>query len=152
MSVVHEGKRISCNYIGCNKTFTNTNAMKSHKWKHTDTPSKMCHICCKHFSHKSRLDQHLRSHETSKQFECPKCDKKYSQKYELNRHAKTCGQKFECAECGKLLANKNNLKEHLKYKHSNSDTYTCTMCPERPTFKYRSSSNNPHNRKHNSLF
>ena len=89
ISVVHEGKQISCDYITCNKTFTNTNAIKSHRRKHTDTPSKMCHICCKLFCHKSRLNQHLHSHEGSKQFECAKCDKKYLQKYELNRHTKT---------------------------------------------------------------
>ena len=98
----------------------------------------MCEVCCCMFVHQSELIQHLLSHSIEKNFSCTTCEKKYTHKYELNRHMKSCCQKVKCNECDQLICGKKNLKEHIRTKHAKEPLYKCTMCDDKPKFKYRS--------------
>lgn len=81
--MTHSGERpFKCQYIGCDKTFTQRGNLDTHVKIHTDTKDHKCQYCDRGFTQKTNLRTHIRSvHTKEKPYSCGHCGKAFSQRY-----------------------------------------------------------------------
>ncbi|RZF41564.1 hypothetical protein LSTR_LSTR000278 [Laodelphax striatellus] len=104
----HTGvKPYTCNFEGCNWSFTSSSKLSRHQTKHTQERKFFCDVCPKAFLRSEHLKDHQRTHYVSKAFECP------------------------VEGCGFTFAAKSSLYVHMKKHRTNGENKdTCLNKPE----------------------
>lgn len=83
-TVNNEGKSNECEK--CNRRFSKSSHLISHKLTHTDIKSHTCEICNKQFRQASNLRVHIQTHTQDKLHSCGICEKKFALKSYLKKH------------------------------------------------------------------
>ncbi|XP_055525765.1 zinc finger protein OZF-like isoform X2 [Wyeomyia smithii] len=112
------GKRpFACNI--CNKTYSHSKNLWSHKKVHTREGYFECSICERRFLIEKRLSSHMNIHRTDCPHQCRICGKKCATKHDLADHMPLHSDEraFECAICGRSFKRSRALKLHLNRNH-----------------------------------
>ena len=122
----------------CEKYFTRSDHLESHRRSvHTDHCSK-CDICSKTFKNERAFKNHQIGHlGKNEQLECDKCGKSFSSKQSLQKHLdNTCPKKdkkpeikveIKCLACEKLFPKKSYMRRHFEAIHGNPKS-NCNIC------------------------
>lgn len=104
----------------------------------------VCTICNKTFFNKSTLVRHGQSVHENKKLECLNCKSQFTDSSSLRKHQKhhhfNDGNKkttFPCEYCESIFSYKSNLKQHELTVHQLLKNYSCIICNERFTTKYK---------------
>jgi uncharacterized Zn-finger protein len=77
-------KRYKCEL--CNKVFSQSSALTTHRRTHTGERPYACDICNRKFTQKVTLENHCRVHTGEKPFVCNICNSRFSKKTNLKYH------------------------------------------------------------------
>jgi hypothetical protein len=151
--VNHEAKEKTFKCEKCQKSYSNTNALKYHtKVKHEVISRHPCDYCGTEFSSERTLFRHKQvihgEGPVELKYICDLCGSKFNRKDTLDRHDKEqhCGSKVnfayvehvedmenlssvECRLCIKTFKRKSDLKRHIFCAHSDTATkLSCKLC------------------------
>ncbi|XP_070208362.1 uncharacterized protein [Littorina saxatilis] len=90
-----------------------------------------CDVCEKAFSRSNTLVTHKRIHTGDKPFKCERCGRAFRQPGNLTRHrlTHTTHKPYVCSQCGKAFNRASNLNTHMR-THSGIRVFPCTSCPK----------------------
>uniref|UniRef100_A0A8C5QJ74 C2H2-type domain-containing protein n=1 Tax=Leptobrachium leishanense TaxID=445787 RepID=A0A8C5QJ74_9ANUR len=119
----------------CEKTFTDSIALKKHQRTHKQKKRYNCSVCGKCFKHASSFAAHKRIHtahkmihQGEKTFKCTDCEECFTQATQLEEHKSIHLIKpFNCSVCGKCFSRASNLASHKKI-HSGEKPHKCPEC------------------------
>jgi len=132
----HTGNRpYKCDFAGCGKAFTQTQALTAHKHTHTGEKLLKCDVdgCGKLFLQHCNLKKHKLTHAGVKPYKCDVegCGKAFSQHSNLKKHKLThTGVKpYKCdvEGCGKAFSQMVNLQTH-QLVHGTNRPHECDIC------------------------
>ncbi|ROT39175.1 hypothetical protein SODALDRAFT_153648 [Sodiomyces alkalinus F11] len=116
-------KRFHCPFDGCNKSFTQSTHLETHKRAHTGEKPYLCSWpgCERRFSQPGNLKTHYRLHTGERPFQCERCDSRFAQRGNLRAHMSTHSNEkpFLCKleDCTKTFTTRGNLKNHQNKYH-----------------------------------
>ena len=131
MKYSHNGESRPKSCIYCFKTFTDRNALITHRNTHTDDEKRnLCKVCGKCFRSNGILARHEQSQHSGQQtFCCEFCGKMCRELRNLEVHIRvhTGERPYKCLQCGKGFVNNSNLKQH-SYTHTGENPFQCATC------------------------
>ena len=147
------GRQYACN--DCEKTYTNSNALKYHwEQKHNSASKVHCESCGQSFSSKTSLQEHIEvQHNNASRFTCDECSATFGVKRSMLRHKKYKHNRdktnwsliqsridldFKCTACVKVFKRADGLKRHVKLVHEaeSEPEFDCSHCQK--SFKLKS--------------
>ena len=114
----------------CNKAFSTSSNLQTHKRMHTGEKPYSCHQCDKAFSTSSHLHTHKRIHTGEKPYSCDQCDKAFSTRSHLQVHKRThTGEKpYSCDHCPKKFNESSTRSKHHKmHEEQKKYQFVCEM-------------------------
>ena len=124
----HRSER-STKCLKCEKTFKSSTGFSDHNaLKHTKENPFVCKICDKAFS-RSGLTFHMMAHRGEKPHICDVCQKTFRKPDSLKNHMATHTEDrpFKCTQCDKTFKNSKSLTDHKIY-HTRGKTLFCKLC------------------------
>ena len=147
IELVHEGKKITCNYCDDNKVFAGERVLQLHiEGIHHERKAIKCQFCVNSYSfpRKNALKRHIRDvHENKRDKECHICHKTFKRPYHLTGHLesvhlirndKTLKKKnsdgsYTCDICGRCFSSSVKLNAHTKITHTQKPPrFKCSIC------------------------
>lgn len=144
MNEIRLKKEFTCEFSGCNRSYTTLGNLKTHLKAHKGKKqlitlyivdsffllkkgeySFACDECKKLFLTSYALRIHKRVHTKERPYECdqPDCTKRFNTKYRLKSHLRLHnGNLFTCQSCQKKFIYKSDLDKHLRI-HSGEKPY-----------------------------
>ncbi|TFY59614.1 hypothetical protein EVJ58_g5676 [Rhodofomes roseus] len=133
--VKNKKKRYTCDFDGCDKSYSKPSRLAEHQRSHTGDRPFICATCQKSYLRESHLQAHSRSHlpESARPFVCEEaeCGKRFWTSQHLRVHANLHKGEmpFNCAEpsCDATFAKQYQLREHICSTHAPPGTksYRC---------------------------
>lgn len=113
----------------CDKSFSRSNTLTTHKQIHTGDKPFICEQCGRAFRQPGNLTRHRLTHTTVKPYVCRQCNKAFNRASNLHTHMRTHTnyKPFICDFCGKGFHQKIDMKIH-RYTHTGEKPHKCDKC------------------------
>lgn len=123
------GKRYRYTCDVCDKSFSRSNTLTTHKRIHTGDKPFICEQCGRAFRQPGNLTRHRLTHTTVKPYVCRQCNKAFNRASNLHTHMRTHTnyKPFICDFCGKGFHQKIDMKIH-RYTHTGEKPHKCDKC------------------------
>ena len=123
------GKKYRYTCDVCDKSFSRSNTLTTHKRIHTGDKPFICEQCGRAFRQPGNLTRHRLTHTTVKPYVCLQCNKAFNRASNLHTHMRTHTnyKPFVCDFCGKGFHQKIDMKIH-RYTHTGEKPHKCDKC------------------------
>ena len=138
--VKHEGKKYTCSFDNCDRTFNIKQGFYVHEKLHKYQYAYTCETCGKGFMKHDHFEVHCNRYNNVKPFTWDRCGRKFFCKNELKRHlTNTCQHTSEgdvqCPICDKSLKNADCLRNHCNTFHEEGIKFKSLFCKKYSFYK-----------------